>query len=78
MKDVAIYTTTVCKYCAHAKEFFKEHDIKYAEYNVGTDPQKREEMVNLSGQLGVPVITIDNNVVIGYNEEVLKKLLLTA
>ncbi len=78
MKKVAIYTTTVCKYCALAKEFFKQNNIQYSEYNVGTDPLKRKEMIDISGQLGVPVITIDDNVVVGYNEKILKQLLLPA
>ena len=78
MKNVAIYTTAVCKYCAHAKEFFKENNIAYTEYNVGTDAVRRQEMIDKSGQLGVPVITVDNNVVIGYNEKALRQLLLTA
>lgn len=78
MKNVAIYTTSVCRYCNMAKEFFKEHNIQYTEYNVGTDAVKRQEMVEKSGQLGVPVITVDNNVIIGYNEKALTQLLLTA
>ncbi len=79
MKNVVIYSTTVCKYCALAKEFFKKNNINYTEYNVGTDPVRRKEMIDKSGQLGVPVITIDDNdVVIGFNEPILKKLLLTA
>jgi glutaredoxin 3 len=76
MKNVTIYSTTVCKYCALAKEFFKQNNIQYSEHNVGLDVEKRKEMIDLSGQMGVPVITIDDNVVIGFNEPVLKKLLL--
>lgn len=76
MKNVTIYSTSVCKYCNMAKDFFKQHDIKYTEHNVGTDAAAREEMINKSGQLGVPVITIDNNVIIGYNEKALTQLLL--
>lgn len=75
-RDVAIYTTPVCKYCAHAKEFFKEHNIEYKEYNVAADPVKRKEMVEMTGQLGVPVITVDEYAIIGYNEPKLKELLL--
>ena len=77
MKNVTIYSTTVCKYCNLAKDFFKEHGIKYTEYNVSTDMAKRQEMVDKSGQMGVPVIMVDNNVVVGFNEPVLSKLLLS-
>lgn len=76
MKTVNIYTTSVCKYCNLAKDFFKENNISYQEFNVGTDPVKRKEMVEKSGQLGVPVIEINNDIVIGYNEPILRKLLI--
>jgi len=75
MKNVTIYTTAVCKYCAAAKAFFKEHNISYNEYNVGTDLEKRKEMMTKSGQLGVPVITVDDDVVVGFDEEALRNLL---
>ncbi len=77
MKTVNIYTTSTCKYCGAAKDFFKTNNIAYSEYNVGTDLEKRKEMVEKSGQMGVPVITVDENVVIGFDEEVLRNLLLT-
>ncbi len=78
MKEVTIYSTSVCKYCNMAKEFFKENNIPYTEYNVGTDPEKRKEMVDKSGQLGVPVIDVGGEkIVIGFNEPVLRQLLLT-
>jgi glutaredoxin 3 len=76
MKSVTIYSTPVCKYCGHAKEFFKEHNINYVEHNVAADQNARAEMIDISGQMGVPVIRIDDNVVIGYDEEALKELLL--
>ncbi|MEK7228397.1 MAG: glutaredoxin family protein [Patescibacteria group bacterium] len=76
MKDVVIYSTPVCHYCSLAKEFFKKHNIAYTEYNVGTDSEKRKEMVELSGQLGVPVIHIGDTVLVGYQEKMLSDLLL--
>lgn len=76
MKNVTIYSTPVCKYCGHAKEFFKQNNIQYTEVNVAADAEKRAEMIDISGQMGVPVIRIDDNVVIGYDEQALKELLL--
>jgi glutaredoxin 3 len=76
MKTVTIYSTPVCKYCGHAKEFFKKHNIQYTEHNVAADQNARAEMIDISGQMGVPVIRIDDNIVIGYDEEALKELLL--
>ena len=58
MKKVTIYTTTTCLYCKMAKEFFAEHAVAYEEHNVGSDVAAREEMLALTGQLGVPVIVI--------------------
>lgn len=75
MKKVAIYTTPSCKYCGAVKEFFKENNVSYEEYNVASDEKRRDEMIELSGQMGVPVITIDNDLVIGFNKPVLSELL---
>ncbi len=76
MKNVTIYSTATCHYCKEAKEFFKANNIPYTEYNVGIDPVKRKEMVEKSGQLGVPVITVDTEVIVGFDEERLQVLLL--
>ncbi len=74
-KEVAIYTTPVCTYCKMAKEFFKDNGIAYAEYNVATDVDRRTEMVNISGQMGVPVITIGNDLIVGFNKPKIAELL---
>ncbi len=75
MKPVTIYSTSVCHFCNLAKEFFKAHGVEYTEYNVGTDAAKRAEMVELTGQLGVPVIRIGGEVVVGFREDVVAPML---
>lgn len=75
MKNVAIYSTPTCSYCRAAKEFFDENKIAYTEYNVASDAQKRSEMIEKSGQMGVPVIAIGDELVIGFDQEKLSKLL---
>ncbi len=75
MKKVTIYSTPVCHFCNLAKVFFKEHNIAYTEYNVAADMEKRKEMIEISGQLGVPVITIDNDLLVGFNEPKIAALL---
>ena len=75
MKQVAIYTTPSCTYCRMAKEFFKENKIDFSEYDVASDVTKRGEMIEKSGQMGVPVFTIDNAVVVGFNRAKLAELL---
>jgi len=74
-KKVDIYSTKSCKYCKDAKEFFKRNNISYTEHDVGSANKDREEMVEKSGQMGVPVIIVDGEVIVGYEEAVLKDLL---
>jgi glutaredoxin 3 len=68
MKKVQIYSTPTCTYCTMAKNFFKEHNVSYEEFNVASDLEKRKEMIDLSGQMGVPVIVIDGDVTVGFDE----------
>jgi len=75
MKSAIIYTTQTCKYCHLAEDFFKEHNVSYEKFDVGTNLEKRREMVEKSGQMGVPVIEIGDQVIIGYDEEALKEVL---
>jgi glutaredoxin 3 len=58
-----------------AKELFSEYKIKFNEYNVGTDLSRRQEMIEKSGQMGVPVIIIDDEVMVGYDRDTLKESL---
>jgi len=75
MQKVIIYTTPSCIYCKMAKAFFKEHNISYEEKDVSTDEKAVAEMIHKSGQLGVPVIDIDGQIVIGFDKEALSELL---
>lgn len=75
MKKVVMYSTPTCHYCNLAKEFFDDHNIQYEVYNVQTDLEKRKEMVEKSGQMGVPVIFIDGEMVKGFDEERIRELL---
>ena len=69
---VEIYSTPTCHYCSLAKQFFTENNIAYTEFNVAADIAKRKEMVERTGQMGVPVIIIDGEAIIGFNEHVIK------
>jgi len=73
--EVVIYSTPVCHYCQAAKEFFTEHNVTYTEHDVAADTEKRAEMIDITGQMGVPVIKIGDDVVIGFDEGKLKELL---
>ena len=72
---VNIYTTPTCVYCQMAKEFFKENNVSYQEHDVSSDAKAREEMINKSGQMGVPVIEVEGEIVIGFDKERLSELL---
>ena len=75
MKSVSIYTTETCGYCKMAKEFFTKNNIAYQEFDAGKDLAKRQEMIEKSGQMGVPVITVDTDLVVGFNKPKLQELL---
>lgn len=75
MKTVTIYSTPVCTFCHMAKDFFTANKVEFTEYNVAEDAQKRSEMLEKSGQMGVPVIFVDDQMVIGFDEPKLKALL---
>ncbi len=75
MKKVTIYTTPTCHFCHMAKEYFKANNVAYEEFDVSGNMEKRKEMMEKSGQLGVPVIIIDNQVVVGFDRSRLAQLL---
>ena len=74
-KQVTVYSTPTCPYCHQAKDYLKQKGIAFADLNVATDSEARNKMVQKSGQLGVPVIEVDGNVVIGFNRTKLDELL---
>lgn len=75
MSTVTIYSTPVCHFCHAAKDFFKENNVEYTEHDVAADLEKRSEMIDMTGQMGVPVIRIDDDVIIGFDEAKLRELL---
>ena len=76
MHTVIMYTTPTCHFCQLTKAFFKEHGVQFTEHDVLADMEKRREMMEKSGQLGVPVILIDDkDVVVGFDQPALTRLL---
>ena len=72
---VKIYTTPSCVYCKMAKEFFKNNSVQYEEYDVAVDEKARNEMIEKSHQLGVPVIEIDGEIFVGFDKNALAEAL---
>ena len=75
---VDIYTSPTCGYCHQAKQFLNERGIRYFEYDVSRDQDAAERMVNLTGQMGVPVLVIDGQVVLGFDRNRIESLLAVA
>lgn len=71
---ITIYTTAGCVYCKMAKEFFKRNNISYEEKDI-SDDNARQEMIDKSNQLGVPVVDIEGQIIVGFDEEAMKKIL---
>mgnify|MGYP001594414764 CR=1 FL=1 len=72
---VTIYTTPSCQWCARTKEFFRANKIKYDEVDVAANQRAAEEMVEKSGQMGVPVTKVDGQIIVGFDEPRLRKAL---
>lgn len=68
-KTVTIYSTPTCHFCHMAKDFFKEKGVEFTDYNVATDLEKRQEMIQKSGQMGVPVIYVGDELIVGFDKE---------
>jgi glutaredoxin 3 len=75
MKTVTIYSTPSCHFCHMAKDYFTEHNVTFTDHDVAMDLEKRQEMIEMTGQMGVPVIRIGDDVVIGFDEDKVKELL---
>jgi len=74
-KAVTIYSTPSCHFCQAAKAFLKGKSIAYTEYDVASDTEKRQEMIEKSGQMGVPVIFVGDQMMVGFDEAKLSGLL---
>ena len=68
MKNVTIYSTPTCHFCHMAKDFFTANSIPFTEYDVAGNLEKRKEMMEKSGQMGVPVIIIDGEITVGFDK----------
>lgn len=75
MPEVKVFSTPTCPYCVTLKEYLKERGVDFQDIDVAKDAQVRDEMIQKSGQMGVPVIEIDGQVVVGFNKEKINKLL---
>ncbi|MBX4199165.1 NrdH-redoxin [Candidatus Parcubacteria bacterium] len=76
MKKVEIYSTPTCHFCHMAKEFFAANNVPFTDYNVASDKTRQSEMIEKSGQMGVPVIIInDQDLIVGFDQRKVSELL---
>jgi len=74
-KKVTIYSTPTCPYCKRAKDYLTQKGIPFTDYNVAEDREKAKEMIQKSKQMGVPVIVVGDDVIVGFNQAKLDSLL---
>lgn len=74
-KKVKIYSTPACPFCMMTKKFLKENNIDFEDIDVSTDQAKAQEMVQKSGQMAVPVLDIDGEIIVGFDKEKIRKAL---
>ena len=72
---ILVYSTPSCPYCVRVKQFLAENNIPFENYDVELDHHKAEEMVAKSGQMAVPVLDIDGQIIVGFDKERIKQLL---
>jgi len=72
---VKIYSTPTCPYCVMAKDFFKEKGIEFEDIDVSKDQEAGKQMVEKSGQMGVPVIEINDKIIVGFNKPEIERIL---
>ena len=72
---IKVYSTLTCPYCITLKNFLKERGVQFEDIDVSSDLKAQEEMIKKSGQLGVPVVDIDGEIVVGFDKERICQLL---
>ncbi|WP_294188583.1 glutaredoxin family protein [uncultured Clostridium sp.] len=72
---VKVYSTNACPWCVKAKNYLKSAGVAFEEFNVQEDMNARDEMINKSKQMGVPVLDIDGTVIVGFDKNAIDKAL---
>lgn len=72
---VIVYSTATCPFCVYAKDYLKNKGVSFEDKNVGVDRSAVQEMITKSGQMGVPVVDIDGEIVVGFQPDVFDELL---
>ena len=73
--SITVYSTPTCPFCMQLKKYLDEHKVVYTNVDVSSSQEKAQEMIQKSGQMGVPVTDVDGQIVIGFDKEKLNELL---
>lgn len=68
-KSVKVYSTSTCPWCIRAKQYLRDNNVVFEDYDVSVDQEKADEMIKKSGQMGVPVIDIEGEIIVGFDKE---------
>lgn len=74
-KNIKVYSTPTCPFCIRAKQFLKDNNVIFEDIDVSANQDKAQEMMKKSGQMGVPVLDIDGEIVVGFDKAQIKELL---
>ncbi|MFA5198095.1 MAG: glutaredoxin family protein [Candidatus Omnitrophota bacterium] len=74
-KNVKVYSTSTCPWCIRAKQFLKDNNIEFENFDVSQDRAAADEMMNKTGQMGVPVLDIEGEIIVGFDQERIKAAL---
>ena len=74
-KSVKVYSSPTCPWCMRVKQFLKDNNILFEDLDVSQNQPAAEEMIQKSGQMGVPVLDIDGNIIVGFEKEKIKVVL---
>ena len=75
MKSVKVYSTPTCPFCVKAKQFLKDNSVEFEDIDVSSDPEAAKQIVERSGQMGVPVLEIEDEIIVGFDKEKISQTL---
>lgn len=74
-KKITVYSTPMCPFCIRAKQFLKDSNVQFEDIDVSENQDKAQDMIKRSGQMGVPVIDIGGEIIVGFDKEKIKEVL---
>ncbi len=75
MKNVKVYSTSTCAFCVRVKQFLKDNNVEFEDIDVSQNAERVQEMVEKTGQMGVPVVDIEGEIIVGFDKERILKAL---